>query len=892
MPLITGTLRQRILWVILALALPPVALGGVSYCLYLENTLRQAQTRLLSSMADVARDELRQRIVQNARAVYFLNEVPLAELARPGLDGSSPLERFRRLYPDYAALAVLSPSGSIIISSGDSSYFAKKAFIVSPRTEPGRAGVQTLSSYAPDIAVYILRSDRHYVVGILKPDFVAGLFGSLRFGQTGGVALINSEGTVLAHSPVIKAVKPQPVSPAFRQAIREGRDHYAEMYNLSREAEVCVLVRALNMENLFSSDWAVAALQNEAEVFAPLRTAWAATLAASAALLVLLVLLALGLRDVMLRPLNRLLERVSEQFPVPGHPLLKQPREFARLEGAFSFLISELEHHRKQFASFRREIELRNQYENKLKQARSQAEYTNLLKDEFLANVSHEIRTPLNAIIGYSEKLLYENKDAPFSRELDIIAREGENLLLLINDILDNAKIEAGKLDLEYIPVDLHQLLYATAAGFRGMAEKKGLALLTEIAPAVPRYILSDPLRMRQVLANLLSNAIKFTESGSVTLKVETSDRDDYYATTRFMVIDTGIGIPPDKIGRIFEKFTQADGSTTRKYGGTGLGTTISKRLVTLMGGKMDVRSTVGKGTAFWFDLILDVNIPPEQLQELMASSDSTKDAAQLRFCGEALVAEDYEVNQALIRSQFEQLGMSVTMVANGRAALEQCGRQRFDIVFLDLQMPEMGGIEAAGRMRRELDGYADTPIIALTANADKDIRKTCQSVGINDVLNKPTHLRDLATTLQKWLPESCRGRVTTEETMSQQQADEAPQSVAPAEEFNFDEALDLFGGNRMVLEMSLRALRGSAEKEILPQLKQALEEGELETAKKLAHKLRGGAASLTARAVSAAAAAIECAAGEDDLLRAQMSLPALEREYAALTARLDALSI
>ena len=435
---------------------------------------------------------------------------------------------------------------------------------------------------------------------------------------------------------------------------------------------------------------------------------------------------------------------------------LNRSGELGMLLKSFNEMMNNLEKRFLYQKRMRQEILLRNRYEEKLKLSRAEAVSLSKAKDEFLTNISHEIRTPLNAIIGFSEKLLLENKDKAFTKSIKTILSESDHLLLLLNDLLDNAKIEADKLDLEYIPFDLYKCIQDTTESFKESALKKNLTFSLEISEDTPRYIIFDPLRFKQVLVNLLSNAIKFTEEGSIIVRTSVIKVTPKLVDVSFYVTDTGIGIPKHKQKSIFDEFSQADGSTTRKYGGTGLGTTISKKLVTLMGGEMCLESEPGKGSTFWFTLSLNTNISESDLIKISHENSSTPRDNANKFNGTILVAEDYEVNQDLIRSQLEYLGLNVLIADNGRIAVDDCKRVFFDLIFMDLQMPEMGGIEAARRIRIDYPHYEKVPIIALTANADKDIRNICKAVGMNGILNKPTHIDELAASLLKWLPRSC----------------------------------------------------------------------------------------------------------------------------------------
>ena len=382
-----------------------------------------------------------------------------------------------------------------------------------------------------------------------------------------------------------------------------------------------------------------------------------------------------------------------------------------------------------------RQVVAQLQLRRALRHARESAE----TQSRFLANMSHEIRTPLNGVIGLTGLLL----DTPLvtqQRELVATVRDcGEHLLALVDDILDYSKLEAGKLVLESTAFDLKALAERALAMVESQAKAKGLKLRLRWEVVGSPQRLGDPTRLRQVLLNLLANAVKFTRVGEVTLGIGgTGDQ------LTFRVLDTGIGIARDDLEKIFERFSQADASTTRRFGGTGLGLAISRRLVELMGGALRVESVVGQGSNFSFRVPL--RLAPVEYAAPRAAAPETAGCAGLRV----LLAEDNEVNRFLGISLLEKLGCEVVVAEDGRQAVEAARRETFDLVLMDCQMPEMDGYEATARIR-EMDGpISSVPIIALTASALAEDRERCIYSGMSDFLSKPIVASELHLALQR----------------------------------------------------------------------------------------------------------------------------------------------
>lgn len=371
----------------------------------------------------------------------------------------------------------------------------------------------------------------------------------------------------------------------------------------------------------------------------------------------------------------------------------------------------------------------------------AEAEKANTAKSQFLANMSHEIRTPMNAIIGFSEVLEEEPLTEQQQEYIKLILNSGRHLLELINDILDFSKIEAGQLDTESIDCDVRALLANIESLLNPAAVVKKLNLLVECSDDVPASIVTDPARLRQCLLNLVSNAIKFTEQGSVKISAHHISRENK-SFVEFGVSDTGIGIPKDKLGSIFEAFTQADGSTTRKYGGTGLGLTITRQLACLMGGDIIVESELGKGSTF--KLLIPAVMPEKHIIEntgVFGSDEAKKDSLEdqqilpTEFTGRALIADDGQANQTLIKQILEKLGFVVTIAADGIEAVDAAKNQHFEIILMDMQMPKLNGYDTVRRLRSL---GVNTPIIAMTANFADEDEKQCMAAGCDSFISKP----------------------------------------------------------------------------------------------------------------------------------------------------------
>lgn len=523
-------------------------------------------------------------------------------------------------------------------------------------------------------------------------------------------------------------------------------------------------------------------------------------------------------------------------------------------------------------AGLEAEIARRKQIERELTAAREFAETANRARSEFLATVSHEIRTPLNGVLGMTELLLDSGVSGEQEEFVRIAHRSARKLLEIINDILDMAQLEAGRLALNAVAFELAPCVEEALQTFRDQARSKGLRMTVDVAPP-PGLLVGDAERLKQILGNLVSNAVKFTDHGEIRIRVSHRVWFPGEILLRIEVADTGVGIPPEARSRLFQPFSLVDASLTRSFGGAGLGLAISRQLVQLMGGEIDFTSQFRRGSTFWVEVPMEVRPGAEATRGAAAVSPQPAAAGRCRV----LVVDDNALNREIATHLLARLGLAADHAASGLEAIQAVSRGSYDAILMDCQMPQLDGYEATRQIRRrEAGGPTRVPIVALTANVLPGDRQLCLDAGMDDYLTKPVRLERLAAVLRRWIPLEAPPPATAAA------APGAAPPAAPQRVVDRERALAAVGGDMELLRELAGMFQRDAE-QMLARVRAEAARGDAEAMWKAAHSLKGALASFGAQSVFETAQRAESIGRSGDLSSAPEVLQALARGMAQL---------